>query len=116
MRTKDELEKTKATCDKFGLDGLVLVGASHTCTDAMILTNYFLEKSVPTRIICIPSSIDGNIGHHMLEAVCGFDTASKLYGQLIGNLMIDASSAVKYFYFIRLMGRDPSHLVLECAL
>lgn len=30
--------------------------------------------------------------------------------------MIDAASAVKYWYFIRLMGRDPSHLVLECSL
>jgi 6-phosphofructokinase len=30
--------------------------------------------------------------------------------------MIDASSNTKYWYFIRLMGRDPSHLTLECAL
>ncbi len=52
----------------------------------------------------------------MLESVVGFDTASKLYSQLIGNIMIDAASAIKYWYFIRLMGRDPSHLVLESAL
>lgn len=52
----------------------------------------------------------------MLETIVGFDTASKLYSQLIGNIMIDAASATKYWYFIRLMGRDPSHLVLECAL
>lgn len=51
----------------------------------------------------------------MLEAVVGFDTASKVYAQLVGNNMIDAASAVKYWYFMRLMGRDPSHLVLECA-
>lgn len=30
--------------------------------------------------------------------------------------MIDASSNTKYWYFIKLMGRDPSHLTLECAL
>lgn len=57
----------------------MLVGASHTCTDGLILTNYFLEKGVPTRIICVPGTIDGNIGHHMLEAIVGFDTAAKLY-------------------------------------
>ena len=52
----------------------------------------------------------------MLEQSVGFDTASKIYAQLIGNIMIDSASAVKYWYFMRLMGRDPSHLVLECAL
>lgn len=116
IRSTDELEKTRAACEKFGLDGIVLIGASHTCTDGLILTNYFLEKGVATRVICIPASIDGNIGHHMLESCIGFDTAAKLYSQLIGNIMIDAASAVKYWYFIRLMSRDPSHLALECAI
>lgn len=95
---------------------MVLVGASHTFTDALILSNYFLENKVQTSVIVIPATIDNNVGHHMLESVVGFDTASKLYSQLIGNIMIDAASAIKYWYFIRLMGRDPSHLVLECAL
>ena len=116
IRTKEELEKTRASCQKLALDGLVLIGASHTFTDALILSNYFLEQKVATRIICVPATIDNNIGHHMLETVVGFDTASKVYSQLIGNIMIDAASAIKYWYFIRLMGRDPSHLVLECAL
>lgn len=31
-------------------------------------------------------------------------------------MLTDSASAIKYWYFIRLMGRDPSHLVLECAL
>lgn len=101
---------------KLKLDGLVLVGASHTCTDALILTNFFLENKIQTNVIAIPATIDNNVGHHMLETVVGFDTAAKLYSQLIGNIMIDAASATKYWYFIRLMGRDPSHLVLECAL
>lgn len=39
-----------------------------------------------------------------------------MYSTLISNLMIDASSNTKYWYFIRLMGRDPSHLALECGL
>lgn len=116
LRDPSELESTKNTCVKLKLDGLVLVGASHTFTDALILSNYFLENKIPTNVIAIPATIDNNVGHHMLETVVGFDTASKLYSQLIGNIMIDAASATKYWYFIRLMGRDPSHLVLECAL
>jgi 6-phosphofructokinase len=66
--------------------------------------------------VTVPSTVDGNVAHHMLEASVGFDSASKVYSQLVGNIMADAASAVKYWYFIRVMGRDPSHLVLECAL
>jgi 6-phosphofructokinase len=98
------------------LDGLVLIGASHTLTDASILTEYFLTEGVNTRVVGVPCTLDGNVYHEMFEQSVGFDSASKLYGQLIGNLMTDAASAVKYWYFIRLMGRDPSHLAIECAL
>jgi 6-phosphofructokinase len=31
-------------------------------------------------------------------------------------MLTDSASAVKYWYFIRLMGYEPSHLALECAL
>ena len=93
------------------LDGLVLIGASHTLTDAAYLTDFFIENNVKTRVISVPCTIDNNLGNHMLEQSVGFDTASKLYSQLIGNMMIDSASAIKYWYFMRLMGRDPSHLV-----
>lgn len=69
-----------------------------------------------TKVIGIPSTMGANVKHHMLEACVGFDTSAKTYSQIIGNLMIDSASAVKYWYFIRLMGRDPSHVTLECAL
>lgn len=95
---------------------MVVVGASHTLTDCIIVANYLLTENVKTRVIGVPCTVDNNIGHPFLEGIVGFDTASKTYSQMIGNIMIDAASAVKYWYFIRLMGRDPSHLVLECAL
>lgn len=64
----------------------------------------------------MPTTVDNNVGHHLFETTVGFDTSSRLYAQLIGNIMTDAASSIKYWYFIRLMGRDPSHLVLECGL
>lgn len=85
-------------------------------TDALLVSNYLLRENVKTRVVTVPCTVDNNIGHPMLEGIIGFDSASKTYSQQIGNIMIDAASAVKYWYFIRLMGRDPSHLVLECAL
>jgi diphosphate--fructose-6-phosphate 1-phosphotransferase len=82
----------------------------------MVLTEYFLNHKQNTSIIGVPCTVDGNINHPLFETTVGFDTASKLYSQLIGNIMTDSASATKYWYLMRLMGRDPSHLVLECAL
>lgn len=116
IRSHEELEATRNTCIHLSLDSLILVGASHTMTDSLILTEYFDEKNTNTSIISIPSTVDGNVKHPLFEMTIGFDTASKVYSQLIGNSMTDAASATKYWYLMRLMGRDPSFLVLECAL
>lgn len=31
-------------------------------------------------------------------------------------MLTDSASAIKYWYFIRIMGAEPSHVALECAL
>lgn len=116
IKTDKQHSSAKATCKKLSLDGLILVGATHTMTDAAHLTDYFLKEKISTRVIAIPATIYGNINHGFVEATVGFDSASKLYSQLIGNMMTDAASAVKYWYFMRLMGGDPSHLAVESAL
>jgi 6-phosphofructokinase 1 len=116
MRLPEELEKVKESCVSLNLDGLVVLGASHTMTDVAILSDFFLANNVKTRVIGVPASIDGNLGHPFFETSIGFDTASRVNAQMTGNMMTDAASATKYWYFIRLMGRDPSHLVLETSL
>jgi 6-phosphofructokinase 1 len=93
-----------------------MIGATHTLSDACSLSEYFLANGVQTRVIAIPATVNGNIRHNFISTSIGFDTASKVYSQLIGNMLTDSASAIKYWYFIRLMGRDPSHLVLECAM
>ena len=67
LRFKNDQEKTKQICEKLSLDGLVMVGASHSYTDAAYLSNYFIENNVKTRVITVPCTIDNNLGHHMLE-------------------------------------------------
>jgi diphosphate--fructose-6-phosphate 1-phosphotransferase len=116
LRIKQELESTLETCRKLGLSGLVLVGATATLTDAVYLANYLNEEKCGTRVIVIPASVDGNIHHKYVQTAIGFDTCSKFYSQLIGNMLTDSASAIKYWYFIRLMGNQPSHMALECAL
>lgn len=116
IRSPDDLQKTKKICEELNLNGLIIVGASHSLTDSLLLTEYFITNKLKTSVITVPCTLDGNIEHPLIEASIGFDTASKVYSQLIGNIMTDSASATKYWYMIRLMGRDPSHLVLECAL
>lgn len=94
----------------------MLVGATRTLTDGARLTEYFVQYNIMTKICVVPATLDGNIRHKFLQTTLGFDTASKVYSQLIGNMLTDSASAIKYWYFIRLMGRGPSHLALECAL
>ena len=101
---------------KYGITGLVIIGATHTLTDGARLSEYFLEKNINTNVVVVPATLDANIRHNFIQMAIGFDTASKCYSQLIGNMLTDSASAIKYWYFIRLMGRDPSHLALECAL
>jgi diphosphate--fructose-6-phosphate 1-phosphotransferase len=103
-------------CEKLGLTGLIIIGATHSLTDAAFLAEYFLSNGSKTRVIAVPATVDGNIHHKYISTSLGFDTASKIYSQLVGNMLTDSNSAIKYWYFIRLMGRDPSHLALECAL
>lgn len=116
LRTNEHKKKAADVCQKLGLSGLVLVGATHTLTDAVYLSQFFIEQKVNTRVVVIPCTVDGNIHHNYFQTSIGFDTASKFYSQLIGNMLTDSASAVKYWYFIRLMGKEPSHLALECAL
>jgi len=113
---QEEFPLIAQSCKKHEVTGLVLVGATHTLTDGARLAEYFLANSHETKIVVIPATIDGNIGHSILQTSLGFDTAAKVYSQLVGNMLTDSASAIKYWYFIRLMGKDPSHLALECAL
>jgi len=115
LRTEEELKATVKVCKELDLTGLVLVGSTHTLTDGVFLSQYLMTQGLSTRVIVVPATVDGNIHHNYLEATVGFDTTSKIYSQLIGNMLTDSASATKYWYFIRLMGKEPSHLALECA-
>ncbi|CEL99112.1 unnamed protein product [Vitrella brassicaformis CCMP3155] len=116
LRTQEGLEKIEKTCTDLRLDGLVMCGGTYTLTDVAVVSEYLLQKEIHTCVIGVPATQNNNVRHAMVEACIGFDTASKCYASLIGNLLTDAASATKYWYFVRLMGRDPSHMVMEAGL
>jgi diphosphate-dependent phosphofructokinase len=101
---------------KLKLDGLIIIGGDDSNTNAALLSEYFLRSGCPTCVIGVPKTIDGDIQNPYVPISFGFDTASKIYSEMIGNLARDTLSSLKYFHFIKLMGRSASHLTLECAL
>lgn len=112
----EELEACRKHFAKMELDGLVIIGGDDSNTNAAVLAEYLRSVGSRTCVIGVPKTIDGDMKNAMIEASFGFDTACKLYSELIGNIARDATSAVKYWHFIRLMGRAASHVTLECAL
>ena len=103
-------------CRKLGIKAIVIIGGDDSNTNACVLAEYYLQKNAGIQVIGCPKTIDGDLKNEMIETSFGFDTACKVYSELIGNIQRDANSAKKYWHFIRLMGRSASHIALECAL
>ncbi|MFB3904093.1 MAG: diphosphate--fructose-6-phosphate 1-phosphotransferase [Acidobacteriota bacterium] len=112
----EELAACKQNFESMKLDGLVIIGGDDSNTNAAVLAEYLLAHDCKTVIIGVPKTIDGDMKNEQIEASFGFDTACKTYSELIGNICRDSMSAVKYWHFIRLMGRAASHVTLECGL
>jgi pyrophosphate--fructose-6-phosphate 1-phosphotransferase len=116
LEAQSDLEAAEKAVASLSLDGLVIIGGDDSNTNAALLAEYFCRKKVACSVVGVPKTIDGDLKNSAIEASFGFDTACKTYAELIGNLMRDALSAKKYYYFVKLMGRSASHIALECAL
>jgi len=116
IETEQQLNKALSVVSELKLDGLVVIGGDDSNTNAAVLAEYFIDHGCATKVIGVPKTIDGDLKSSDIEISFGFDTATKTYSELIGNIARDALSAKKYFHFIKLMGRSASHIALECAL
>lgn len=96
----EEFEKIHKTLKSLHIDGLVITGATHNMSSACYLAEYLVHKGSDVRIIGVPTTVDNNMKHGFIEATVGFDSASKVFSQLTGNIFTDAASSVKYWYFI----------------
>ncbi len=111
-----QYEKGAEICKIIGIKAIVVIGGDDSNTNACVLAEYYSQKNSGIQVIGCPKTIDGDLKNEMIETSFGFDTACKVYSELIGNIQRDANSAKKYWHFIRLMGRSASHITLECAL
>lgn len=116
LETEAQFDKCAAVVQKMKIDAIVMIGGDDSNTNAAVLAEYFKAKSVPCSVVGAPKTIDGDLKNQYVEASFGFDTASKTFSELVGNIERDANSAKKYWHFIKLMGRSASHIGLEVAL
>ncbi|MPM50509.1 Pyrophosphate--fructose 6-phosphate 1-phosphotransferase [bioreactor metagenome] len=116
LETEAQFEVCAQVCKKHEITALVIIGGDDSNTNAAVLAEYFLAKGHGIQVIGCPKTIDGDLKNEFIEVSFGFDTATKTYSELIGNIERDANSAKKYWHFIKLMGRSASHIALECAL
>ena len=112
----DQFEKGLQILRELNIKALVIIGGDDSNTNACVLAEYYAAKMYGIQVIGAPKTIDGDLKNDQIETSFGFDTATKVYAEMIGNIERDANSARKYWHFIKLMGRSASHIALECAL
>lgn len=116
LESNEQFAIAADVCKKHGINAIVIIGGDDSNTNAAVLAEYFAANNTGIQVIGCPKTIDGDLKNEDIEISFGFDTATKTYSELIGNIQRDANSAKKYWHFIKVMGRSASHVALECAL
>ncbi|MBQ8592783.1 MAG: diphosphate--fructose-6-phosphate 1-phosphotransferase [Bacteroidaceae bacterium] len=116
LEKEEQFEKGYEILKELDIKALVIIGGDDSNTNACVLAEYYAAKNYGVQVIGCPKTIDGDLKNEMIETSFGFDTACKVYSEVIGNIQRDCNSSRKYWHFIKLMGRSASHIALECAL
>ena len=116
LETEEQFEIATEVCKKHGITAIVIIGGDDSNTNACVLAEYMAAHNTGVQVIGCPKTIDGDLKNEDIEISFGFDTATKTYSELIGNIERDCNSAKKYWHFVKVMGRSASHVALECAL
>ena len=116
LEKKEQFDKGLEILRELGITALVIIGGDDSNTNAAVLAEYYKATGAGVQVIGCPKTIDGDLKNTQIETSFGFDTATKVYSEVIGNIQRDCNSAKKYWHFIKLMGRSASHIALECAL
>ncbi len=116
LETEEQFKKSLEVCKNLNIGAIVIIGGDDSNTNACLLAEWMKANNTGISVIGCPKTIDGDLKNDQIEISFGFDTATKTYAELIGNIQRDANSAKKYWHFIKLMGRSASHVCLEAAL
>ena len=116
LETEEQFAVAEQVCKKHGINAIVIIGGDDSNTNAAVLAEYFAAHNSGIQVIGCPKTIDGDLKNEDIECSFGFDTATKTYAEIVGNIERDANSAKKYWHFVKVMGRSASHVALETAL
>ena len=116
LETEEQFAVVAEVCKKHGINAVVIIGGDDSNTNAAVLAEYFAAQNAGIQVIGCPKTIDGDLKNEDIECSFGFDTATKTYAEIVGNIERDANSAKKYWHFVKVMGRSASHVALETAL
>ena len=116
LETEEQFAVVVENCKTHGVNAIVIIGGDDSNTNAAVLAEYCAAHNTGIQVIGCPKTIDGDLKNEDIECSFGFDTATKTYSEIIGNIERDANSAKKYWHFVKVMGRSASHVALECAL
>ncbi len=116
LETEEQFKSALEVCKNLNISAVVIIGGDDSNTNAALLAEWFVANNANIQVIGCPKTIDGDLKNEQIEISFGFDTATKTYGELIGNIERDANSAKKYWHFVKIMGRSASHVALEAAL
>ena len=116
LETQEQFAVVAEVCKKHGINAVVIIGGDDSNTNAAVLAEYFAANNTGIQVIGCPKTIDGDLKNEDIECSFGFDTATKTYAEIVGNIERDANSAKKYWHFVKVMGRSASHVALETAL
>ncbi len=116
LEKQEQFEKGIEVLRRLNIKAVVIIGGDDSNTNACVLAEYYAAKNYGVQVIGCPKTIDGDLKNEQIETSFGFDTACKVYSELIGNIQRDCNSSRKYWHFMKVMGRSASHIALECAL
>ena len=107
FKTEEGLQKAVATCKKFGIDGMVIIGGDGSFRGARDLS----LRGIPC--IGLPGTIDNDIS--CTDYTIGYDTCLNTIVQMVDRIR-DTSESHDRCTVVEVMGRGADYLALEAGI
>ena len=107
MRTPEGIARAVEVCNKYGIEGLVVIGGDGSYRGAEKLANEGIN------VVGVPGTIDLDIA--CTEYTIGFDTAVNTAMEAIDKVR-DTSSSHERCSIIEVMGRNAGYIALWCGI
>lgn len=107
FKTEEGLQKAVATCKKFGIDGMVIIGGDGSFRGARDLS----LRGIPC--IGLPGTIDNDIS--CTDYTIGYDTCLNTIVQMVDRIR-DTSESHDRCTVVEVMGRGAGYLALEAGI